>query len=211
MIQRDLQWLNVRRLPAFGPLEYVGLNCLAFLKALEAVRIDRRVMHEYILAVLPADEAEPLGVVEPLYRSLFHVSQILRFVTLTLNPNRGFGRLKPAENQSASNDGRMVARLSNFPPKFSTNGRLHRFMCNLPCGWCVQPKVLDVAPNDVFGARQDLIEGHRGGVENHRVRCGAERRLGAIAVAFVALAQLAEHGLFGNLALLRTLLAVTAT
>jgi hypothetical protein len=71
------------------------LNCLAFLEALEAARIDRRVMNEHILAVLAADKAKPLGIVKPLYCSLFHdVSFPLLPLKLPLDPNRGFAQVE---------------------------------------------------------------------------------------------------------------------
>jgi len=67
----DLQRANVFSLPAlwsFGDLE---LYALALLQATEAARLDGREMHKYILASLPADKAVALGVVKPLYCSLF--------------------------------------------------------------------------------------------------------------------------------------------
>ena len=72
-----LQGLNVRRLPALWPLHHIELNGLSLLQALKPVRVDRGIMHEHVFAVLPADEAKTLGVVEPLHCSLFHVSKIL--------------------------------------------------------------------------------------------------------------------------------------
>src|SRR5882757_5847162 len=76
---KDLQRLNVRSLPTLRALHHVELYCLAFLKALEAAGVDRRVMHKHILAVLAADKAKPLSIIEPLYCSLFHVVSFLRF------------------------------------------------------------------------------------------------------------------------------------
>jgi len=71
-VLRELERLYVSRLPALGTLHYVKLNGLTFLQALETVRIDSRVMHEDILAVLTRDEAEALRVIEPLHSTLFH-------------------------------------------------------------------------------------------------------------------------------------------
>jgi hypothetical protein len=71
-----LQNLYVLRLPALGTLFHVELDRLAFLKAAEPGRVDRRVMNENVLTVLAADESETLGVVEPLYCSLFHFSML---------------------------------------------------------------------------------------------------------------------------------------
>jgi hypothetical protein len=76
-VQSRLERLNVRRLPALGPLHHVELHCLAFLQALEAARIDRGVVNEHVLTILTADEAKPLGIVEPLHCSLFHICYFL--------------------------------------------------------------------------------------------------------------------------------------
>ena len=63
---------DVLSLPALGSLGYVELHCLAFLQALEAARLNGRKMHENVFARLAADKAVALGVIEPLYCSLFH-------------------------------------------------------------------------------------------------------------------------------------------
>jgi hypothetical protein len=69
-----VKWLNplhILRLPSFGSFDHVELNLLSFLQAAEASRLDGREMYEYILAVLAADKSIALGVVKPLYCSLF--------------------------------------------------------------------------------------------------------------------------------------------
>ena len=70
--QLQLEWANVLRLPplrSFGDFEFHGLTLL---QALKPARLDRRKMHENVLARLAADEAVAFGVVKPLYCSLFH-------------------------------------------------------------------------------------------------------------------------------------------
>jgi hypothetical protein len=67
-----LQNLYVLCLEAFRPLNDVELDCLAFLKAPETVRLNCRKVHEDIFAVLAADKSKSLGVVKPLHCSLFH-------------------------------------------------------------------------------------------------------------------------------------------
>jgi len=67
-----LQNLNVFGLKALGAFGHVELNGLAFLKAAESAGSDRGEMYEDIFAVLPADKAESLRIVKPLYSSLFH-------------------------------------------------------------------------------------------------------------------------------------------
>jgi hypothetical protein len=67
-----LQNLYVFCLEAFRPLNDVELDCLAFLKAPETVRLNCRKVHEDILAILAADKSKSLGVVKPLHCSLFH-------------------------------------------------------------------------------------------------------------------------------------------
>jgi hypothetical protein len=73
---RQLKRLDVCCLPALRPLNDVELHCLTFLQTLEAIRIDGRVMHEYILPVLAGDEAVALCVVKPLHSTLFHLMLI---------------------------------------------------------------------------------------------------------------------------------------
>src|SRR6267154_1517021 len=55
---------------------------------------------------------------------------------------------------------------------------------------------------DLFGAGQDLIERHGGGVEDDSVCGGLERGFGAVAIAVVALFQFTDDGLFGQTLLL---------
>ena len=84
----SLERLNVRRLPALRALYHVELNRLTFLEALEAAAVDRRVVNEDVLAILTADEAKTLGIVKPLYCSLFHVFLFLNY--FCLDPDRSF-------------------------------------------------------------------------------------------------------------------------
>src|SRR5690606_12129743 len=50
-------------------------DALAFLQAAESLRIDRRIVHEHVgAAVLGRDEAETLGVVEPLHGAVLHIA-----------------------------------------------------------------------------------------------------------------------------------------
>jgi len=71
-----LQRLNVRSLPALGPLHHVELHGLTFLQALKTTRVDCRVVHEDIFTVLTRDKAEALRVIEPLHSTLFHFDRI---------------------------------------------------------------------------------------------------------------------------------------
>src|SRR5215204_508294 len=62
---------HVLRGRALLPLHDVELHVLAFVQRLEAAALDGRVVNEQILApVLGSDEAETLGVIEPLHFSL---------------------------------------------------------------------------------------------------------------------------------------------
>jgi hypothetical protein len=67
-----LQRLHALGLKTLGALHDLKLHGLAFLKAAEAVALNRRVMNEDIGAGLAADEAEALRIVKPLHCSLFH-------------------------------------------------------------------------------------------------------------------------------------------
>ncbi len=51
--------------------------------------------------------------------------------------------------------------------------------------------------DDLFGAGEDLIEGEDGGVDEGSVRGGAEGGVGAIAIALIALLEIAEDGGLG--------------
>jgi hypothetical protein len=67
-----LQRFDVFCLPAFGSLYDVELDLLPFLQAAEAAGLDSREVDENIFAILAADKAIALRVVEPLYCSCFH-------------------------------------------------------------------------------------------------------------------------------------------
>ena len=64
---------DVLSLPALRAFDHVELHLLTFLQAAESGRLNRREMHEYILAVLAADETVAFGIVKPLYCSCFHL------------------------------------------------------------------------------------------------------------------------------------------
>jgi len=89
---RDLQELYVLCLPALGPFDYVELDSLAFLQAAEAVRLDRRIVNKYVLAILTADEAVALRVIEPLNCSLFHGDACSSTIDIELQFDRGVKR-----------------------------------------------------------------------------------------------------------------------
>ena len=68
----DLQSLNVLSLQTLRSFHDVELHSLTFLEAAEAIGLDRAEMHEYVFAVLARDKPKTLGIVKPLYSSLFH-------------------------------------------------------------------------------------------------------------------------------------------
>src|SRR5688572_1746052 len=64
---------DVRGLRALRALHDVETHTLAFLQRTEALRGDRRKMHEHVrAAVFGRDETEALGVVEPLHGTETH-------------------------------------------------------------------------------------------------------------------------------------------
>ena len=75
---------DVLRLPALRPLCHIECHLLPFLQAAETTGLNGREMHEYIFAVLPADEPIALGIVKPLHCSLFHKCSFCSFVVFTL-------------------------------------------------------------------------------------------------------------------------------
>ena len=68
-----LQRPDVLGLEALGALRHLKLHALPFLQAAETARLDRGEVHENILTALAADESVTLGIVKPLYCSLFHI------------------------------------------------------------------------------------------------------------------------------------------
>src|SRR5581483_9852956 len=64
-------------LPALWAFGHVELHCLTFLQAPESTGLNGGKMHENVLPCLAADKAIPLGVVEPLNCSLFHILVLL--------------------------------------------------------------------------------------------------------------------------------------
>ena len=69
----ELDYLNVFGLQSLGAGDDLKLDGLAFLQAAEALGLNRRVMDEDIVSVLPADETKTFRVVKPLHCSFFHV------------------------------------------------------------------------------------------------------------------------------------------
>jgi hypothetical protein len=63
---------DVLSLPALGALGDCELYALAFLKGTETLRLDRGVMDENVLTVVPAQKSKTLSVVKPLDCALFH-------------------------------------------------------------------------------------------------------------------------------------------
>jgi len=68
----QLESLNVLSLPALGALYDIELNGLAFLERTETIALNGGVMYENIVACCTAEKSEALGIVEPLYCTLFH-------------------------------------------------------------------------------------------------------------------------------------------
>src|SRR5258708_5048086 len=76
--------LYVLCLQALGPLGDRKRHGLAFLKALESVRLDCREVHENIVPGLAAVQAEALGIVKPFHCSLFHFCYLFLFLNFLL-------------------------------------------------------------------------------------------------------------------------------
>src|ERR1700686_4447791 len=79
---------NVGGLQALGALGNLEFDLLALFQRPEAIATDRRVMHEHVLAVLLADEPEPLLRVEPLHMTNCHCV-LPPFVLVTRHRGRG--------------------------------------------------------------------------------------------------------------------------
>jgi hypothetical protein len=55
-------------------------------------------VYEYILAVLTADKAKPLGIVKPLHCSLFHVRYFLIAIEFAARSKSGFVQYELCRN-----------------------------------------------------------------------------------------------------------------
>jgi hypothetical protein len=86
------EWAYVLSLQAFGALRQVELHGLTLLKALETSRLDCREMHKNVSATLTANEAVALGVIEPLYCSLFCHVNTGSFQSIYAGEIRRYGR-----------------------------------------------------------------------------------------------------------------------
>ena len=87
-----LDALDVLCLPALGAFNHVKLDLLTFLQAAESAGLNGGEMHEYILAVLAADESIALSVVKPLHCSCFHVDAMFLCVDVALKLSGFFCR-----------------------------------------------------------------------------------------------------------------------
>src|ERR1700690_1877571 len=85
-----LQRANVLSFPALRAFGELELNTLALLQAAETASLDGREMHKYIFASLPADEAVALGVVKPLYCSLFCHLLLVSFSVIYVGASRRY-------------------------------------------------------------------------------------------------------------------------
>jgi hypothetical protein len=84
-ILNGLQRLYVFSLQTLRSFHDVELHSLTFLEAAEAIGLDRAEVHEYVFAVLARDKPKTLGIVKPLYSSLFHFVSKTYFVEFTLS------------------------------------------------------------------------------------------------------------------------------
>jgi hypothetical protein len=79
IVMFSLQELDVFGLQTFRSFGHVELYGCAFLKALEAGRLNRGEMDEYVLSVSAAQKAVPFRIVKPLHCSLFHLGNTCFF------------------------------------------------------------------------------------------------------------------------------------
>lgn len=63
---------DVDRLEAFRTLGDLEGYFVALVQGFEALRVDRRIMDEHIIAVFTCDEAKTLTLVEPFYSATIH-------------------------------------------------------------------------------------------------------------------------------------------
>jgi hypothetical protein len=67
-----LELYDISGLGAFGRVDNVELNLLTFCQGLESAVLNVAEMYEHISALFTGNEAETLGVIEPLHGTFFH-------------------------------------------------------------------------------------------------------------------------------------------
>ena len=90
-VSRELSGHHFVGLQTLLALHNLEGDLLAFLQALEAIALDRAEMHENVRAIVTADEAETLGVVEPLDGTdltIRHIESLRRIERLSLRNMR---------------------------------------------------------------------------------------------------------------------------
>src|SRR6266480_3112031 len=119
-----LHGLDVGGARALGALLDLVLHLIVLLQRLEPARLDGREVHEEILAaVIGRDEAEALGVVEPLYGTCTHVC----FLDIDWKEGRHRKRGGPAENQGENQPTRTVRTATTRPATRCLRILLYRY------------------------------------------------------------------------------------
>src|SRR5947207_9440882 len=119
-----LHGLDVGGARALGALLDLVLHLVVLLQRLEPARLDGREVHEEILAaVIGRDEAEALGVVEPLYGTCTHVC----FLDIDWIEGRHRKRGGPAENQGENQPTRTVRTATTRPATRCLRILLYRY------------------------------------------------------------------------------------
>jgi hypothetical protein len=131
-----LQRPHVLGLQALRSLRHLEFHTLPFLQAAEAAGLDCGEMHEDILATLAADKTISLGVVKPLYCSLFHILVQIPFSEfLRWKESEGTAGQVLAEKARCCSQPILRKRESHstrrrdFPPQISGKAR---FECWIP-------------------------------------------------------------------------------
>src|SRR5207302_5854334 len=107
-----LYGLDVGGARTLGALLDLVLHLVVLLQGLEPARLDGREVHEEILAaVIGRDEAEALGVVEPLYGTCIHAC----FLDIGWKEGRIRKKGGPAENQEENQPTRTVQTATTRP------------------------------------------------------------------------------------------------
>src|SRR5437016_1255703 len=119
-----LHGLDVGGARALGALLDLVLHLVVILQRLEPARLDGRAVHEEILAaVIGRDEAEALGVVEPLYGTCTHVC----FLDIDWKEGRHRKTGGPAENQGENQPTRTVRTATTRPATRCLRILLYRY------------------------------------------------------------------------------------
>jgi hypothetical protein len=110
---------DVGRLEPFGTLHHVERNLIAFSQGLETFTRDGGEMHEDVLAILLLKKTKPLAVVEPLYRTVYHLFFLFLLLLFFIYPRQHPGHFVTVTGIGKESQG---FYLRHMPPPAPSSG-----------------------------------------------------------------------------------------